>query len=127
MPDGSIMSTQDLSLTTLPTEDLANRIHVVVDGEPDRDVVLQDGESVMQVIKLAGVDALLALCGGNLSCATCHVYIDPGFAGVLPDMSPEEDDLLDASPHRRPGSRLSCQIPCSDALAGCRVEVAPAE
>ena len=35
-----------------------------------------DGEaglSVMEVIRDAGIDELLALCGGCCSCATCHV------------------------------------------------------
>lgn len=85
----------------------------------------QPGLSVMELIRDAGIDELLALCGGCLSCATCHVFVDPAFADRLPPLGTDEDDLLDSSSVRRPESRLSCQIPFSDALDGLRVEIAP--
>jgi 2Fe-2S ferredoxin len=81
--------------------------------------------SVMEAIKRQGVDELLALCGGQLSCATCHVYIEESYLDRLPDMTDCENDLLDCSDHRRPGSRLACQIPCKADLAGCHVTIAP--
>lgn len=90
-----------------------------VDGRP--------GMAVMEIIRAAGFDELLALCGGCCSCATCHVYVDGGFLERLPPMSADEDDLLDSSDHRTPASRLSCQIPFSDELNGLRVTIAPAD
>lgn len=83
------------------------------------------GLSVMEVIRNAGIDELLALCGGCLSCATCHVYVDPAFVDRLPAVSADEDDLLDSSSVRRPESRLSCQLQFGDALNGLSVEIAP--
>lgn len=83
------------------------------------------GLSVMEVIRDAGVDELLALCGGCCSCATCHVYIDPAFADRLPAMSEDENDLLDSSDYRDGRSRLSCQIPFGDAFDGMGVTIAP--
>ncbi|CAN7636101.1 2Fe-2S iron-sulfur cluster-binding protein [Phenylobacterium sp. LjRoot225] len=83
------------------------------------------GMSVMEVIRDGGVDELLALCGGVSSCATCHVYVDPEFADLVPVISEDENDLLDASSHRDGRSRLSCQIRMSDSLAGLRVTIAP--
>ncbi|MFB7091464.1 2Fe-2S iron-sulfur cluster-binding protein [Streptomyces sp. NPDC056296] len=83
------------------------------------------GLSTMEVIREAGVDELLALCGGCCSCATCHVYVDPEFADRLPAMSEDENDLLDSSEHRRPTSRLSCQLPFDDSLDGLPVTIAP--
>lgn len=83
------------------------------------------GLSVMEIIRDNGVDELLALCGGCCSCATCHVHVDPDFAGQLPLMSEDENDLLDSSDHRNATSRLSCQIPFSEALDGLRVTIAP--
>lgn len=85
------------------------------------------GISVMEVIRDAGFDELLALCGGCCSCATCHVYVDPELASRLPEMSGDEDDLLDSSDHRQPNSRLSCQIPFAAVLDGLRVTIAPAD
>ncbi len=83
------------------------------------------GLSVMEVIRDNGVDELLALCGGCCSCATCHVYVDPAFAGQLPAMSEDENDLLDSSDHRNEFSRLSCQLVLTGALDGLKVEIAP--
>jgi 2Fe-2S ferredoxin len=62
-----------------------------------------------------------------MSCATCHVYIDPNWLDALPAISEDEDDLLDGSDYRRPESRLSCQIPFSGALDGLRVTIAPSD
>ena len=83
------------------------------------------GLSVMEVIRDHGFDELLALCGGCCSCATCHIYVDPAFADVLPKMSEDENDLLDSSDHRNETSRLSCQVVLNDALDGLRVTIAP--
>lgn len=84
-----------------------------------------DGLSLMEMIRDNGFDELLALCGGCCSCATCHVYVDPGFVAELPTMSDDENDLLDSSDHRRENSRLSCQLKVSPELAGLRVQIAP--
>ena len=83
------------------------------------------GLSVMEIIRDNGLDELLALCGGCCSCATCHVYVDPAFAGIVPAMSDDENDLLDGSSHRTAHSRLSCQIPFAAALDGLSVTIAP--
>jgi 2Fe-2S ferredoxin len=83
------------------------------------------GLSVMEVIRDNGFDELLALCGGCCSCATCHVHVDDAWLGTLPPMGGDEDDLLDSSDHRTPSSRLSCQLPFSEALDGLKVTIAP--
>jgi 2Fe-2S ferredoxin len=85
----------------------------------------QTGITLMEAIRDAGFDDLLALCGGCCSCATCHVYIDPEFAALVPAMSEDENDLLDSSSHRTPESRLSCQIALRPNLEGIRVTIAP--
>jgi ferredoxin, 2Fe-2S len=84
----------------------------------------QDGLSVMEIIRDAGFDELLALCGGCCSCATCHIHVDPEFKDVVTPMSEDENDLLDSSDHRDERSRLSCQIPFSAALDGLKVTIA---
>ena len=93
------------------------------EGE-EREIAGEVGLSVMEVIRDAGIDELLALCGGCCSCATCHVHVDPDFAGLLPKMSADEDDLLDSTSDRDATSRLSCQIPFTAALDGMRVRIA---
>lgn len=103
---------------------MAKLVVVSRDGS-ERTIEGDDALSVMENIRDAGFDELLALCGGCCSCATCHVIVDPAFADVLPPMSEDEDDLLDSSAHRGPMSRLSCQLPFSEALDGLRVTIAP--
>ncbi len=83
------------------------------------------GLSVMENIRDAGIDELLALCGGCCSCATCHVYVDEAQLAVTGPVGLDEDDLLGSSDHRRANSRLSCQIAYTDALDGLRVTIAP--
>lgn len=83
------------------------------------------GLSVMEVVRDAGIDELLALCGGCCSCATCHVFVDPANTDDMPPMSEDENDLLDSSSHRTATSRLSCQLQVSPALEGLVVEIAP--
>ncbi|HEY9553402.1 2Fe-2S iron-sulfur cluster-binding protein [Allosphingosinicella sp.] len=85
----------------------------------------QAGLSVMEVIRDNGFDELLALCGGCCSCATCHVHVDEDWLDALPPMDRDEDHLLDSSDYKQANSRLSCQIPFSEALAGLRVAIAP--
>lgn len=90
----------------------------------EREIEGQSGLSVMEIIRESGIDELLALCGGCLSCATCHVYVDPAFADLMPPISEDEDDLLDSSSHRQASSRLSCQIRFGGQLDGLRLTIA---
>lgn len=87
-----------------------------------REAALKGQGNLMQLIRDAGLDELQAICGGSLSCGTCHVYIDGADAGVP---SEGEMDLLDSSPNRRPQSRLSCQIDMTSLPAGAMVTLAP--
>lgn len=83
------------------------------------------GLSVMEAIRDAGLDELLALCGGCCSCATCHVHVDETWTDVVGGPYDDEDDLLDGLSYRAPTSRLSCQIEMRDALDGLKVTIAP--
>jgi ferredoxin, 2Fe-2S len=102
---------------------MAKLIVVKRDGS-EESIEAQAGLSVMEVIRDAGFDELLALCGGCCSCATCHIHVDPEFASKVPPMSEDENDLLDSSDHRDERSRLSCQIPFSADMDGLRVIIA---
>lgn len=81
--------------------------------------------SLMEALRDAGIDDILAICGGGCSCATCHVYVDAAFADRLPAQSEDEAGLLDYAEHRTSASRLSCQILLSPELDGLRITVPP--
>ena len=85
----------------------------------------RSGWSLMENIREAGFDELLALCGGCMSCATCHVHVDEECAHNLKPISRDESDLLDTSEHRVETSRLSCQILFGPELDGMTVTIAP--
>ena len=98
---------------------------VIVNREgAETEVDVKNGYTVMEAIRDNGFDELLALCGGCCSCATCHVHVEAGAADQLPAMSEDENDLLDSTTDRDAGSRLSCQLPFSDALDGLKVRIA---
>jgi 2Fe-2S ferredoxin len=62
-------------------------------------------------------------CGGACACATCHVYVDEAWTGVVGEPEAMEEDMLDFAYEVRPNSRLSCQIKVRDELDGLVVQV----
>jgi ferredoxin, 2Fe-2S len=86
------------------------------------------GDTLMATAVRHGVPGILAECGGNASCATCHVYIRDDVPAPLGEPGDMEEDLLDlAVTERRAGSRLACQIELTDALDGLTVDIPPVQ
>ncbi len=100
-------------------------ITVVKGDGSETDIEGKIGYSVMEIVRDSGFDELLALCGGNRSCATCHMFIDDKWLAKLPPVTSDESDLLDTSAHRKGNSRLTCQIPFTEELSGLRVTFPP--
>ncbi|AOB30840.1 ferredoxin [Bordetella sp. H567] len=89
-----------------------------------REVDVPEGTSVMEAAVRENIRGIDAECGGCLSCATCHVYIDASSTGAIPDPEDEETELLEGvAAERRPESRLSCQIIVTQAAAGLVVRI----
>jgi len=87
-------------------------------------VEAENDASVMLAALTHGVDGIVAECGGNAVCATCHVYVDEAWTGKLEPVSDDEDALLDGTASERlPNSRLSCQIKVTPALDGLVVRL----
>ncbi|MEP7281351.1 MAG: 2Fe-2S iron-sulfur cluster-binding protein, partial [Rubrivivax sp.] len=59
------------------------------------------GASLMRAAVDAGVDGIAADCGGCLSCATCHVIVDPAWADRLPAPSADELAMLEMTAAER--------------------------
>ena len=93
-------------------------IFIHPDGRNER--IEADGAgSAMLAATSRGIDGILAECGGNAMCATCHVYVEDSWLARLPAMGSEEDALLDGTAaERQPNSRLSCQIKITPELDG---------
>src|ERR1700722_15485476 len=87
-----------------------SKIIVSLPNGERRELPARTGASVMEALRDGNTDGLLALCGGCCSCATCHVYVDGAWVERVGPANETEDQLLSASDHRRPSSRLSCQI-----------------
>ena len=98
-------------------------MHAVITG-PGAETVLrgQPGDSVMQLARAAGLP-VLGECNGSLACATCHVVVDPAWAGLLPPISDDEEAMLDTVFDLSPTSRLCCQIRLSHELDGVRMSL----
>ncbi|MCE7006984.1 2Fe-2S iron-sulfur cluster-binding protein [Kibdelosporangium philippinense] len=92
--------------------------YVAIDGSRSTiDAVA--GDSVMSTAVRNGVPGIVGECGGNMSCATCHVYVDDEFAARVGPPGDLEDAMLDLGvSDRRATSRLSCQIAISEELDG---------
>ena len=78
--------------------------------------------NLMEVCKSAELP-VKGTCGGMALCSTCHCYIDSGHE--LPEMSMDEEDMLDQAFFVKENSRLACQINITDDLEGLVIELAP--
>lgn len=102
---------------------MASVTYIQPDGSPAV-VDVPDGTSVMRGAINNDVKGIIAECGGQLMCATCHVYVEEQFLDRLPEMSDDEDAMLDSTAEERlPNSRLSCQLSGDDLLEGLVVEI----
>ncbi len=103
-----------------------SRIHVVDRDGDEHEVDAWVGVPLMETLRELDY-GVAAICGGQCSCATCHVYVDESWLDRLPAQHDDEDELLEDLEFRRPNSRLSCQIPFTEELTGIRVTLAPEE
>ena len=105
-----------------------NMVRVTVtqrDGQV-RGLEAREGEPLMHALSDADT-GIEAICGGCLSCATCHIYVDGAPADALPPPEEAELDLIAGLLNARPSSRLSCQLEVTFDLSGLEITIAPPE
>lgn len=86
--------------------------------------VAADGsDNVMHAAVQSGIDGIIGECGGELSCATCHVYVDEATHAKLPPIGDDESDLLEFVDGVQERSRLSCQIAVNQTIDGATFEI----
>ena len=81
--------------------------------------------TLMENLRQAGL-SIEALCGGCCQCATCHVFIEEPWLGMLKPQTDFELATLEGEGSEiQPNSRLSCQIKWQTELEGIVLTVAP--
>ena len=86
-------------------------------------VDVKTGLSVMEGAVRNNIPGIDADCGGACACATCHVHVDAAWIDKTGTASVMEESMLDFADDVTETSRLSCQIPVSDALDGLIVRM----
>ncbi len=80
---------------------------------------VKDGLNLMEAAIENDVPDVDGDCGGCLSCATCHVFVDEAWFEKTGEVNDVEDTMLEMTDvERRGNSRLSCQLIASPELDG---------
>ena len=106
----------DVKITIIDREGEAH----VIDAPTDMNMNLME---VIRSYELAP-EGTIGICGGMAMCASCQCYM-LNYQHMLPEMSYEEEDMLDQAFHVEDNSGLSCQIPITDELEGLEIRIAP--
>ena len=106
-------------------QQVAERIMItVVDEGVAREAILDTGQSLLGALQSSNIP-IGSVCGGQMSCGTCHVYLLEAETSDTP-IDSDETALLEDVPGYRPGhSRLACQVKLTTAMNHMRVEIAP--
>jgi ferredoxin, 2Fe-2S len=98
-------------------------VHFVLADGQMRTVDAKEGWSLMEVAREAGIPGIVAECGGNAMCSTCHVHVDKEWIGVVGPPDELEQITLDLAPDLTDDSRLSCQIKIRTEFEGLIVHI----
>ncbi|MEB2528352.1 2Fe-2S iron-sulfur cluster-binding protein [Kocuria rosea] len=99
----------------------------VIDREANRTegIEWKDYETLMECLTRHKYP-ILATCGGNASCSTCHSYLDQVSFVKTGKINEDEVDILEMLDDTRHGtSRLTCQVEWAEDLDGAEVTIAP--
>ena len=92
------------------------KITFIESNGTEQTVEAEIGMTVMEAAVKNMVPGIEAECGGACSCATCHIYVEDSWREATGSPDEMEEDMLDFAFDVRETSRLSCQIPITDAL-----------
>ena len=106
------MESPNIFLTVIDRQDKAHIIEVPTDMSLN----------LMEVCKASELP-VKGTCGGMALCSTCHVYVLSDHE--LPEMTMDEELILDQAFFVQSNSRLGCQIKISAQLDGLNVKLAP--
>ncbi len=101
-------------------------IHVKSIDGTERALEADEGATLRDTAVAAGLPGIAGVCGGNMMCGTCHVYVDQAWLDRTGERSEDEEAVLDSLSLRaevKPTSRLSCQIRLTADLDGLVVHL----
>ena len=81
--------------------------------------------NIMEVIRSYELapEGTIGVCGGMAMCASCQCYVENDVE--LNPMEDDEDAMLAEAFNVKDNSRLSCQIPVTEALNNLEITLAP--
>ena len=106
----------DIKITIIDREGVSHE----VDAPTDMNMNIME---LVRAYELAP-EGTIGICGGMAMCASCQVYVLEGENQLQP-MEDEEDAMLAEAFHVQDNSRLGCQIPITQEIAGLKVQIAP--
>lgn len=87
------------------------------------EVHADEGATLMETAVANSVPGVIGECGGEMSCATCHVQIDDSWRARMPGRGEAEEELLELVDDVADSSRLGCQVELNGDLDGIEVRV----
>ena len=102
-------------------------IHIT-DRDGSKHSVLAPTDMAMNVMEVVrsyelAPEGTIGVCGGMAMCASCQCYITSNHK--INEKDDEEDAMLAEAFNVKENSRLSCQIPITEALNELEIELAP--
>lgn len=101
---------------------MARATFIGADGA-EQVIELTAGRSLMENAVAKGVAGIEAVCGGNCYCATCRVYPQGAWLGVVGPAGEYEAPLIEDAGDDPATTRCSCQIVVTEALDGIVVRL----
>jgi 2Fe-2S ferredoxin len=90
----------------------------------EEELDIEVGQSIRDAAIDEGIPGIEGECGGQLNCATCHIYVADEWLASMPELSELEDAMLDGTAaERTANSRLSCQLRVRPDWNGCIVDI----
>ncbi|CAJ1968898.1 unnamed protein product [Cylindrotheca closterium] len=93
--------------------------------DPDGEEITVDAEIGQNLLHVAHDNnvELEGACGAELACSTCHLIFEQDVFDKLPEMTEEEEDMLDLAFEVTDTSRLGCQILVREDFEGMKVQI----
>jgi len=99
------------------------KIYIKSEDGTTHELNAEVGQTIMQIATINNIDGIVAECGGNCVCATCHCFIGEEWTEKVGGPSDNEDMMLSMVDLRKDNSRLSCQVKITEELDGLVIEL----